>query len=182
MKKISVVIFLLFSWMLSFAQQYNSTHESIDYFPNYHPLVVHFPIILLLIAGAMQVVLLFNNNKLFNYSVTALTVIGFVTGLLAANVFHAHPSSNVNATAHEIFETHEKFAFTTLWLSGIASVFKLFSLFTSKRWLQVVAFVFLISSAVTVSIAGHYGSELVYKHGIGPKGEMLQEEHEHQKK
>lgn len=77
-------------------------------FPNYHPLVVHFPLVLLLIAVTMQFVLFFRSNTLFNYTVTALTVLGFVAGLFAATVFHAHPSHDVNAKAHEIFETHEK--------------------------------------------------------------------------
>ncbi|MBN9484573.1 MAG: hypothetical protein J0H46_14560 [Bacteroidetes bacterium] len=179
MKKAGVSIFLLISSIALFAQQDNGNAEGINNFPNYHPLVVHFPLILLLIAAVMQIAILFRSNNLFNYTVTALTVLGFITGFLAATVFHAHPSHDINATAHKIFETHEKLAFTTLWLSGIASLFKIAGLFTSKRWVEVVAFIFLFGSAVTVSIAGHHGSELVYKQGIGPKGEKLEKEHEH---
>lgn len=178
------IIFLLTSILISrvaFSQTDTTAaaNTGISEFPNYHPLVVHFPLILLLIAGAMQIVLLFRTNKMYNYTVTALTVLGFLTGLLAAFVFHAHPSQDINPTAHEIFETHEKLAFITLWLSGIASLFKVSGLFISKKWLEIVALLFLLGSAVTVSIAGHHGSELVYKQGIGPKGEKLQEEHKH---
>jgi hypothetical protein len=126
----------------------------------------------------MQIIVLFYKSKAFNYTIVAFTVIGFVTGLLAATVFHAHPSHDINPTAHEMFETHEKFAFITLWLSGIASLFKIVGLFAPKKWIEVVAMLFLLGSATTVTIAGHHGSELVYKQGIGPKGEKLDEEHE----
>ena len=179
MKKLAAFGFLLFTCTALWAQENGGTNEGINYFPNYHPLVVHFPLVLLLLAAAMQIVLLFRSNRLFNYTVTALTVLGFVTGLLAATVFHAHPSHQINPTAHEIFETHEKLAFATLWLSAIASLFKIVGLFLHRKWVEVLAFIFLLGSAVTVSIAGHHGSELVYKQGIGPKGEKLEAEHEH---
>jgi len=52
-------------------------------------------------------------------------------------------------------------------------------LFIQKKWIEVIALLFLLGSAVTVSLAGHHGSELVYKQGIGPKGEKLEQEHNH---
>lgn len=125
----------------------------------------------------MQIALMFFKNKVFNYTITILTVIGFITGLLAATVFHAHAASNVSPQAMELFEEHEKLAFITIWFSGIASLFKIIGLFTTKKWIEVVALVLLFGSAVTVSLAGHHGSELVYKQGIGPKGEKLEQEH-----
>lgn len=179
MKKLTAFGLFLFSSTAVWAQENGGANEGINYFPNYHPLVVHFPLVLLLLAAAMQIVLLFRSNKLFNYTVTALTVLGFVSGLLATTVFHAHPSHQINPTAHEIFETHEKLAFATLWLSGIASLFKIVGLFLQKKGVEVLAFIFLLGSAVTVSIAGHHGSELVYKQGIGPKGDNLGKEQEH---
>ncbi len=112
-------------------------------------------------------------------TIIAFTVIGFITGLLAATVFHAHPSHDINAKAMEIFKEHEKLAFITLWISGFASAFKIAGLVIRQKWIEIVAFLFLLGSAIAVSIAGHHGSELVYKQGIGPKGEKLEQEHEH---
>lgn len=127
----------------------------------------------------MQIVVLFRTNKLFNYTITAFTILGFISGLLAATVFHAHPAHDINAKAMEIFEEHEKLAFITLWISGFASAFKIAGLFIQKKWIEVIALLLLLGSAVTVSLAGHHGSELVYKQGIGPKGEKLEQEHNH---
>lgn len=100
-------------------------------------------------------------------------------GLLAATVFHADPSPDISAEAHQMFETHERFAFATLWISGIASLFKIAGLFIRKKWMEIISLLLLLACATTVSIAGHHGSELVYKQGIGPKGEKLEKEHEH---
>lgn len=175
MKKIFSVIALAVLSTALYAQEKEPDH--INYFPNYHPLIVHFPIVLLLIAAAMQIALMFFKNKAFNYAITILTVIGFITGWLAATIFHAHAASNVSPQAMELFEEHEKLAFITIWLSGIASAFKIIGLFTTKKWIEVIALLLLLGSAVTVSVAGHHGSELVYKQGIGPKGEKLEQEH-----
>lgn len=175
MKKIFFLLTFLTSATFLYAQ--NIEKEPINYFPNYHPLIVHFPIVLLLIAAAMQIGLMFFYNKAYNYAVTILTVAGFITALMAALVFHAHVAQNVNAQAMEIFEEHEKLAYITIWLSGIASVFKIAGLFLTKKWIEIMALLFLLSSAVMVSITGHHGSELVYKQGIGPKGERLEKEH-----
>lgn len=125
----------------------------------------------------MQVSCLFFKNKAYNYTVVALTFGGFVTGLLATTVFHAHAAESIPAYQMEVFETHEKFAMFTLWLSGIASVVKVAGLFVKVRWVELLATILLLGTAVTVSIAGHHGAELVYKYGIGPEGNKLEQEH-----
>lgn len=145
-------------------------------FPNYHPLVVHFPIVLLLVAAAMQIANLYFKSKAYNYSIVALTIGGFIGALLAAIAFHPEPVHNLNATARNMFETHETFAAITLWVSGAASLFKIWSLFNNKKWIEGMALVLLLGSAVTVSVAGHYGSALVYKQGVGPEGNKLSQE------
>ena len=175
MKKILLLPTAIVSATLSFAQ--NDEPDHINYFPNYHPLIVHFPIVLLIVAAIMQVGLFFFKSKGYNYAVTIITVIGFITGLLAATVFHAHPSHDINAQAMHIFEQHEQLAMITIWISGFASAFKIAGLFIHKKWIEIISLLLLLGCATTVSLAGHHGSELVYKQGIGPKGEKLESEH-----
>ncbi len=175
MKKSIVLITFLTSANLLFAQ--TTERDPINYFPNYHPLIVHFPIILLLVAAVMQIGLLFFRNNAYNYTVTILTIVGFITALLAVFVFHAHAAKDVNPTAMAIFEEHEKLAYITLWISGFAAALKVVGLFIQKKWVEVISLFLLIGCAITVSLAGHHGSELVYKQGIGPKGERLEDEH-----
>ncbi len=131
MKKRFLILILLMTTVIAYAQE--STTPPVKDFPNYHPLVVHFPLVLLIIAAIMQVGVLFFTNREYNYAVTAITVAGFIGGLLAATVFHADPSPDISAEAHQMFETHERFAFATLWISGIASLFKIAGLFIRKK-------------------------------------------------
>ncbi len=152
--------------------------DSIDSFPNYHPLIVHFPLMLLLLAAAMQIVIMFFDNKLYNYTVVLFTIGGFIGALLATFVFHAHPADDINLKAKSVFSIHKKLAYATIWLSGIASLLKIVGVFVTFTWIEIIALLFLIGCAITVSLGGHHGAELVYKHGIGPKGEKL--EHTHQ--
>ncbi len=175
MKKILLSIIYIMPATLLFAQDKQPDH--INYFPNYHPLIVHFPIVLLLIAAIMQIGLFIFKGKAYNYAITAFTVIGFVTGWLAATVFHAHAAETVTPQAMALFEEHEKFAMITIWVSGFASAFKIAGLFIQKKWIEIISLLLLIGCATTVSIAGHHGSELVYKQGIGPKDEKLEKEH-----
>lgn len=171
------MIFLLANFCL-IAQ--NTSQAYTNEFPNYHPLVVHFPLILLIIATLMQFVVVYKKIKIYNLTVAALTILGFISAVLAATVFHAEPAHNINPVAKRIFESHQQFAFITLVLIGIASLIKIAGAFwVDKRWIEITALLILSVSAVTVSIAGHHGSELVYKHGIGAKGEMLEEDHHH---
>lgn len=174
MKKILTVFAFIITASTLYAQD---NTPPVNDFPNYHPLIVHFPIVLLLIAAAMQIALMFFKNKAFNYTITILTVTGFISGWLAATIFHAHAASNVSPQAMQLFEEHEKLAFITIWVSGIASLFKIIGLFTTKKWIQVIALLLLLGSAVIVCVAGDRGAELVYKQGIGPKGEKLEQEH-----
>jgi uncharacterized membrane protein len=174
MKKLILSLEFMFLAFAVFAQTQDS--ESMVSFPNYHPLVVHFPIILLLAAAVMQIGMLFFKNKAYNYVIIAFTIIGFITGLLASNLFHAHASESIPAAQMAIFESHEKFANITIWLSGVAACVKLLGLFIKMKWVEALALVLLLGSAVAVSIAGHHGAELVYKYGIGPKGDKLEKE------
>ena len=179
MKRALVISLSLFLFFTASAQ--NTVPDTgIADFPNYHPLIVHFPIILILVAAIMQIGNLFFTNKAYNYTIVAITVVGFISALLAATLLHAEPSRDLNATAKEIFEDHERFATITLWLSGIASLFKIAGLFTYRKWLEVGALVFLLGAGTAVSIAGHEGSALVYKQGVGPEGKKLMQEGEHE--
>ena len=175
MKKSTLVFLFLILTASVFAQD---GVPPVNDFPNYHPLIVHFPLILLLIAAVMQIALMFFTNKAFNYAVVALTVIGFVTALMSATILHAEPVRNLSPEAKAVFHAHEQYATITLWLSGIASLFKIAGLFFYKKWIEIGALIFLAGSAVTVTIAGHHGAELVYKQGIGPKGELLNKDHD----
>jgi uncharacterized membrane protein len=145
-------------------------------FPNFHPLVVHFPIVLLLFAALLQFLSFWRKD--LNLAVIILLVCGTAGAWLAAEIFDAHPVKTISLEAKHIFQIHHQFADYTTWLSTAALVLKSFTFFLKKqkKLLEVLTFVVLTAAAVTVSVSGHYGSALVHIEGIGPKGNLLKGE------
>ncbi len=150
--------------------------EAVTAFPNYHPLIVHFPIVLLLMALVFQLLCFFYFKREFSIVTLILLALGVITAWLASNTFHAMPGQLIGS-AKEIFAIHEQMASLTWWFSLIALLIKIPSHFYFKRkwWIEGLVALLLIASAVTVSIAGHHGAMLVYMQGIGPQGKYLDE-------
>jgi len=148
--------------------------EAVDAFPNYHPLIVHFPIVLLLMAAFFQLLSLFVLKKEVSLVTIILLGLGVISAWLASNTFHAMPGE-LTGRAKEIFATHEAMAEFTWWISLAALLIKIPSHFYMKQkwWMEFAATICLIGSAITVSIAGHHGSMLVHMQGVGPMGKYL---------
>ena len=152
-------------------------------FPNLHPLVVHFPVVLLLLAVFLQLLQIFVLKRNMDWVILLCAGGGFIGGYLAGVIFHPH-THELTAIAKEVLEHHEQYAQWTIYSSALAAVLKLISLFfyKGKRIFEVVVFLVLAFSAYSVSQAGHYGSQLVYIEGVGPQGDYLKpeaEEHAH---
>lgn len=150
-------------------------------FPSLHPLVVHFPIVLLILAAVLQLAGMFIYQRMYHYTITVIMSTGAVTAYLAANTFHVHTGTLPPAMA-DILIQHEKFAAWTVWLSVAAVILKVISLFFGspswKSWTQWGTSIVILAVAACVSIAGHYGAELVHKYGVGAAGHLI-EQHGH---
>ncbi|MHB8261336.1 MAG: DUF2231 domain-containing protein [Bacteroidia bacterium] len=165
----------------SMQKEMKEHHEMkvMDAFPNYHPLIVHFPIVLLLMAALFQLLSFFFYKKEFSIVTLILLSLGVISAWFSSNTFHAD-TEELTGRAKEIFAIHEQMASFTWWLSLVALLIKIPSHFFLKRkwWMEIAVAVLLLCSAITVSISGHHGAMLVHIEGIGPKGEHL-ELHDH---
>lgn len=156
----------------------SEVHASLSDFPNTHPLIVHFPIMLLMVAAAVLLVNIKFLRKELDWVATVATLIGFGTAYLAANYNHPH-TSGLTEHAQLVLDQHDLYAEWTVYLGGIGVVVQLLSqfLFKGKRWSVAVAALILTGSAYAVSMAGHYGAQLVHIEGVGPQGKFLEEHH-----
>ncbi|WP_416441684.1 DUF2231 domain-containing protein [Leeuwenhoekiella sp. A16] len=157
----------------------NDSEASLDEFPNLHPLVVHFPIVLLLLAVVLQLIQLFTMNRTIDWVVLLTVGAGFIGAYVAGNFVHPH-TEGLTETAKKVLEQHDKYAMWAMWSSAAAALFKLVSLFwfKQKRWFEILVFLVLAFSGYSVGWAGHYGSQLVYIEGVGPQGNYLGNEAE----
>ena len=149
-------------------------------FPNLHPLVVHFPIVLILLSAALQAVLVFKDWPPVRWITLVIMAGGFAGALAVSTVFHAMPVGLSPKTA-DLFSAHEQYASYALWLSGITlllgGVGEFFQL--HRRAFDVLVLVSALAAAGAVSVAGHHGAQLVYIAGVGPQGHLVMKGDEH---
>ncbi|MEK6646901.1 MAG: hypothetical protein AABY84_09545 [Candidatus Firestonebacteria bacterium] len=143
-------------------------------FPNLHPLIVHFPIVLLIIAAFLATMNILFMKKEIDWIVTITVLIGFVGAYIAGKWLHPH-TQGISDHAKLVLEQHDFWANWTIYLSFVALIEQLIShfLLKQKRWMIVVVALTLISSAYVISRTGHYGAQLVHIEGIGPQGKYL---------
>ena len=150
-------------------------------FPNLHPLVVHFPIVLILIGAALQAVLVFKDWPPVRWITLVVMAGGFAGALAASTVFHAMPMG-LSPQVSEVFSAHEQYASYALWLSGITlllgGVGEFFQL--RRRAFDILVLVSALAAAGAVSVAGHHGAQLVYIAGVGPQGHLVMKGHHHE--
>lgn len=159
----------------------NKVKAELDAFPNLHPLIVHFPIVLLLLGGFLQLIQLFRLDRNLDWVILLCVGAGFIGAYVAGTYAHPHAHGLTNA-AEEVLVKHDLYADWTIYSSALGAVLKLVSLFfyRQKRVFEIVVFLVLGISAYAVSEAGHYGSQLVHIEGVGPQGNYLEsEENEH---
>lgn len=147
-------------------------------FPTLHPMVVHFPIVLLLIAALMQVASMFIFKKELSWITLFLLAFGFVGAYVAGNYFHPH-TYGLSEHTQKVLTQHESYASYTTWLAGIAVLLKTITHFLLKRkwWAEMIVAIIMAASAYTVSTAGHYGAQLIHIEGVGAQGKNLEIEH-----
>lgn len=154
----------------------NETTASFSDFPSLHPLVVHFPIVLLLMAFILQAASLFVFREQLSWVVLITLAFGFAGAIVAGKYVHPHTTDTISEHAALVLAEHERFASLTIWLSGTALLFKNISHFFLKRklWAEIIITIILLGAAISVGIAGHHGAQLVHIEGIGAQGNFLE--------
>lgn len=145
-------------------------------FSTLHPLMVHFPIVLLIIAAILQIVGLFYAKNNWDYITLFLLAGGVLGAYISGSYLHPH-TEELTSSASEILAQHEFFASLTLYSSFAALILKIGGMVifkSKKRVFEIVVALVLLFSAVSVSIAGHWGAYLTHVEGVGPQGKFIE--------
>ncbi len=135
-----------------------------------HPMLVHFPIALLMVGFLSETIGLITKKEFFSTAGFYLLLLG-ATGVGASYL----SGQNAGAGITEVgalklaLETHEGAAELTLWLAIVAAVVRIaIVLFKKYSGLyRVAAYVLFFCAVLSVARTGFYGGELVYKHAAG---------------
>ncbi|HRE65730.1 MAG TPA: hypothetical protein PLM56_02985 [Cyclobacteriaceae bacterium] len=149
-------------------------------FPTLHPLIVHFAIVLIIVAAAMQLLNLYFMKKEISWIITAILFAGVLAAWFASKNFHPH-THGLTEHAKQVLAQHDRWADWTVNSGIVALILQLVNLFLFKnmRWAAATIAIVLAVSAYSVARAGHYGAQLVHIEGIGPQGKYLEMEHDH---
>jgi len=134
-----------------------------------HPLLVHFPIALVIFGFLAELAFLFfkketNLSKMGYYMLIAGTLAA-IAAWLTGNFF----TSEMDGAAGKIREMHELFATITLGFLLVTSVLRsaLLMLKYENPTLNIFAFILYELAAISVSITGYLGGSLVYNYMLG---------------
>ncbi len=135
-----------------------------------HPIMVHFPIALILTACAAELVGAFTRRPFFTKAALLLLVVGAL-GAVAAYITGDAAGDGVEKAGalKSALEAHEDAATFTLWvIIGIALVRS----FLAYRkliggWLRWGVVVMLLVGVAAIGRTGYLGGELVFKHAAG---------------
>lgn len=139
-----------------------------------HPMVVHFTIAIIYLAGLAELIALFNKDKFFEKAGFILlglgvlaTIAAGIAGSISENYDHITPA------VAQLLSQHRFYGELTGVMILIAWVIRLITRYRNNRRVAIVSIVFTLAAVVLVSYVGHLGGTLVYDHGLGIVGQGL---------
>jgi uncharacterized membrane protein len=135
-----------------------------------HPIIVHFPIALIIVGFCADVVsLFFKNEKCLSKTGFYLMVLGALAAIAAwstGQLFTDHPTEGAILN---VFVRHKTAALITMTLMIIGSAFRIWLVVKRKEEtrLKWIAFGFYLLAFATVSYTGLLGGSMVYEFMLG---------------
>jgi uncharacterized membrane protein len=158
-------------------------------FPNWHPLVVHFPIALVLSATALLLAARLLRSESLAASAATVGTWNLCLGAAAAFIALATGLSavldlDVNEAARQAISLHLKWAMLTTLLLVLLAVWRGAGAAPNSRpsWLFLIA---LIAASAALSFTGYRGGKNVYEYAVGvrkiaarsfeaPRGDLIE--------
>lgn len=134
-----------------------------------HPMVVHFPIALLLASLFFDLVSLRWRGEEFRATSRALLALGVLAALVALLTGHIAEEAveHSGTVPKEAIEMHEELAFAVFWVfAGLLGL----RMLSDWGWIREHSLLVLflgVGGSVLLLVASYYGGELVYRYGAG---------------
>ncbi|NOZ03280.1 MAG: hypothetical protein GXO92_01535 [FCB group bacterium] len=151
-----------------------------DWAPNIHPLLVHFPIALLMTAIGMNLLMLiFSKTEGFKYTTAVLYILG-AAGTVAAYFSgrEAVETVEIPPAANSILGDHADMALLTLLFFLVVAVIYIvlwWKAFKVDNWVLYLVFVLGAGGSVLLMKTGEYGGRMVFEQGVGVKKTVPEE-------
>ena len=138
----------------------------------FHPLSVHFPIALLLVATLFKIVSLWSRNKLWPQAGSILLGLGILGAWIA--IYTGNQADGIVSRQlcdPTVLKDHENMAYITAWIftAGFALDLALtYGLLNFKRNIfKFILVLGMLSGSALLGYAGHLGATLVYQQAAG---------------
>ena len=140
----------------------------------FHPIVVHFPIVLFIIYMLFEIAGVVLKNEFYSKAAYILLILGVVsaigavlTGNQAEEVAEHWLDKGIGFG--DVLEAHEEYAIFTLWYFFAILVARTYFV-VKKKFVGTIKIVFAVLALVGTFLVfetGEHGGELVFKYGVG---------------
>lgn len=139
-----------------------------------HPAIVHLPIVLILLGTMVAITAVFVRRWHLPWLAAGLLLTG-AAGAAAATWTGSNEQEmvgKISDRAEQILDQHEEWAVRTRNVAILAALLAIgaagLSQFpVARKTLAVAAALVALGASYCVAATGHYGGQLVYKHGVG---------------
>jgi uncharacterized membrane protein len=135
-----------------------------------HPMIVHFPIALLIVGLLADAAGLISKKDFFSkagFYLLILGTLGVVAAYFSGNL--AGDGVTEAGSLKQALESHEEAAELSIWLMSAAALVRIAFVAVKKYSgsLKWIAFALFLIGVLSIARTGYYGGELVYKHAAG---------------
>lgn len=134
----------------------------------FHPLSVHLPIALLLVATAFKLVSLCRSGETWSRGGSILLFVGVIGGWVS--VYTGNLADGVVARElcdPTVLKDHENASLIMVWLFTSAVILEMIYSFLKKSWLKFLMVGAMIVGSGFLGYTGHLGATLVYQQAAG---------------
>jgi uncharacterized membrane protein len=139
-----------------------------EIFSHIHPIMVHFPIVLILLATNYDLFLTITKRRISPKQGFLLWAAAFIFAWIAVGT---GPGEDARGNTN-LFKYHSTLADLTTVLAAVVVAFRLFFIFRRKELIKSLLAVYCLLSivcAVAILSVGYFGGAMVYDQGVGVK-------------